>query len=68
MLSSFWDISNLVCSDLVIANWSANNSVNTDCFETLLVPFGRSPQEILVAIEIVKISQVFLELWSKWSL
>jgi len=36
------DISDLVSGDLVIANWSANNSVNTDCLETFLVQFERS--------------------------
>jgi len=41
-LSSSWDISNLVSGDLVIANWSADNSVNTDCYETFLVPFEMS--------------------------
>ena len=66
--SSFQDISNLVSGDLVIANWSADNSVNTDCLETFLVPFERSFQGLLVAIYIVEISQVFLELWSEWSL
>jgi len=68
MLSSSKDIGNLVSGDLVITDWSANNSVNTDCFETFLVPFERSFQGLLVAIYIVEISQVFLELWSKWSL
>jgi len=33
ILSSSWDISDLVSGDLVIANWSADNSVNTDRFE-----------------------------------
>ena len=42
MLSSFWDIGNLVSGDLVITDWSADNSVNTDCFEMFLVPFERS--------------------------
>ena len=41
-LSSFWDISDLVSGDLVIANWSADNSVDTDHLETFLVPFERS--------------------------
>ena len=41
MSSSTWDISNLVYSDLVIANWSADNSVNTDLFEMFLVLFER---------------------------
>ena len=68
MLSSSKDIGNLVSGDLVITDWSANNSVNTDCFETFLVPFERSFQGLLVAIYIVEISQVFLELWSEWSL
>jgi len=39
MSSSFWDISNLVFSDLVITNWSVDNLVNTDLF---LVSFERS--------------------------
>jgi len=43
MLSSSQDISSLVSGNLVIANWSADNLVNTDCFETFLVPFERSP-------------------------
>ena len=42
MSSGSWDISNLVSSNLVIANWSADNLVNTDHFEMLLVPFERS--------------------------
>jgi len=42
MLSGFWDISDLVSGDLVITDWSADNSVNTDCFETFLVTFERS--------------------------
>jgi len=41
-LSSSWDISDLVSGDLVITDWSADNSVNTDCFETFLVLFERS--------------------------
>jgi len=41
-LSGFQDISNLVSCDLVIADWSADNSVNTDCLETFLIPFERS--------------------------
>jgi len=40
--SGFWDISDLVCGDLVIADWFADNSVNTDCFEMFLVLFERS--------------------------
>ena len=40
-LSGSWDISNLVSGNLVITNWSADNSVNTDHFETFLVPFER---------------------------
>ena len=36
------DISNLVSGDLVITDWSADNSVNTDCLEMLLVSFERS--------------------------
>ena len=42
MSSSSQDISNLVSGNLVIADWSANNLVNTDCFEMFLVPFERS--------------------------
>jgi len=42
ILSSFWDIGDLVSGDLVITNWSADNSMNTDCFEMFLVPFERS--------------------------
>ena len=42
MSSGFQDISDLVSGNLMIANWSANNSMNTDCFETFLVPFKRS--------------------------
>ena len=41
-LSGSWDIGNLVSGDLVITDWSADNSVNTDCFETFLVLFERS--------------------------
>ena len=41
-LSGSRDISDLVSSDLVITDWSADNSVNTDCFETFLVLFKRS--------------------------
>ena len=37
--SSSQDISNLVSNNLVIADWSADNSVNTDHLETFLVPF-----------------------------
>jgi len=43
MLSSSQDISDLVSGDLMITNWSADNLVNTDCFETFLVLFERSP-------------------------
>jgi len=42
MLSSSWDIGDLVSGDLVIANWSADNLMNTDWFEMFLVPFERS--------------------------
>ena len=41
-LSSSWDIGDLVSGDLVITDWSADNSVNTDRFEIFLVPFERS--------------------------
>jgi len=39
MLSSSQDISDLVSGNLVIIDWSADNSMNTDRFETFLVPF-----------------------------
>ena len=42
MLSSFQDISNLVSYDLVIADWSTDNLVNTDCLKMFLVLFERS--------------------------
>jgi len=42
MLSSSWDIGDLVSGDLVITDWSADNLVNTDRFEMFLVPFERS--------------------------
>jgi len=42
MLSGSRDIGDLVSGNLVIIDWSANNSVNTDCFEMFLVPFERS--------------------------
>jgi len=42
MLSSSWDIGNLVSGDLVITDWSTDNSVNTDHFEMFLVLFERS--------------------------
>jgi len=42
MLSGSQDIGNLVLGDLVITDWSADNSVNTDRFEMFLVPFERS--------------------------
>ena len=42
MLSGSQDISNLVSGNLVIANWSADNSVNTDHLEMFLVPFKMS--------------------------
>jgi len=41
MLSGFWDIGNLVFDNLVITNWSTDNSVNTNYFETFLVSFER---------------------------
>ena len=41
-LSGSQDIGDLVSGDLVITNWSADNSVNTDHFEMFLVPFERS--------------------------
>ena len=41
MLSGSWDIGNLVSGDLVITDWSADNLVNTDCFETFLVLFEK---------------------------
>ena len=42
MLSGSQDIGDLVSSNLVITDWSADNLVNTDCFEMFLVPFERS--------------------------
>ena len=42
MLSGSWDIGNLVSGNLVITDWSADNLVNTNCFETFLVLFERS--------------------------
>ena len=42
MSSSSWDISDLVSGNLVITNWSADNMVNTDCFEMFLVFLERS--------------------------
>jgi len=42
MSSSSQDISNLVSNNLVIADWSADNSVNTDHLEMFLVPFEMS--------------------------
>jgi len=42
MLSGFQDISDLVSSDLVITDWSADNLVNTNCFEMFLVLFKKS--------------------------
>jgi len=42
ILSGSQDISNLVSGDLVITDWSTDNSVNTDHLETFLVPFIRS--------------------------
>jgi len=41
MLSSSWDIGDLVSGDLVITDWSADNSVNTNCSGMFLVPFER---------------------------
>ena len=41
MLSSSWDIGDLVSGDLVITDWSADNLVNTDHFEMFLVLFER---------------------------
>ena len=38
-LSGSRDISDLVSGNLVITDWSANNSVNTDRFEMFLVLF-----------------------------
>jgi len=42
MLSGSQDIGGLVSGNLVITDWSADNSVNTDRFETFLVLFERS--------------------------
>jgi len=53
--SSSWDISDLVFGNLVIANLSAHNSVNTDHLEMFLILFERSSQGLSVVIEIVKI-------------
>jgi len=50
MLSDSQDIGDLVSGNLVITDWSADNSMNTDRFETFLVPFERSFQELSVAI------------------
>ena len=41
-LSASQDISDLVSGDLVITDWSADNLVNTDHFETFLVLFEKS--------------------------
>jgi len=41
-LSGSWDIGDLVSGNLVITDWSTDSSVNTDSFETFLVPFERS--------------------------
>ena len=41
ILSSFRDISGLVSGNLVIIDWSTDNSVNTDHFKTFLVLFER---------------------------
>ena len=40
-LSGSWDIGDLVSGNLVITDWSADNSVNTDLFETFLVLLER---------------------------
>jgi len=50
MLSDSQDIGDLVSGNLVITDWSADNSMNTDRFEMFLVPFERSFQELSVAI------------------
>ena len=42
MSSGSQDISDLVSGNLVIIDWSTDNSVNTDCLETFLVLFERS--------------------------
>jgi len=42
MLSGSWDIGDLVSGDLVVTDWSADNSMNTDRFEMFLVPLERS--------------------------
>jgi len=42
MLSNSQDIGDLVSGNLVIANWSADNSVNTGHLEIFLVLFERS--------------------------
>jgi len=39
MLSGSQNFSDLVFGNLVIVNWSADNSVNTDCLEIFLVLF-----------------------------
>jgi len=41
-LSGSQGIGDLVSGDLVITDWSTDNLVNTDCFETFLVLFERS--------------------------
>ena len=48
--SSSQDINNLVSYDLVIANWSADNLVNTNYLEIFLVLLKRSFYKLLVAI------------------
>jgi len=59
--SSSQDISNLVLSNLVIANWSTDNSVNTDCLETFLVLFERfSSQWPFRLLKSVKYSRVMV--------
>ena len=50
MLSGSWDISDLVSGNLEIADWSTDNSMNTNRFEMFLVPFERSSLGLLVAI------------------
>jgi len=41
MPSSLQDISDLVFGNLVIANWTADNSVDINCFERFLVLLKR---------------------------
>ena len=42
MSSSLQDISDLVFGNLVIANWTANNLVDINCFERFLILLERS--------------------------